>query len=106
MSRRALGCIIELLETVILAVLVFLGIQAFVAQPFRVQQDSMEPTVLPDQYALVDIFGAVPLGSITGRAWLRYWPPGALALLGGGPSRAGAATPSPAPSALTTGISP
>jgi signal peptidase I len=31
-----------------------LGIRPFVAQPFRVQQESMEPIVRPDQRMLAD----------------------------------------------------
>ena len=37
-----------------LTLVIFLGIQTFVAQPYKVQQISMENTVLPDQYVLVD----------------------------------------------------
>jgi signal peptidase I len=33
---------------------IFLGIQTFVAQPYRVEGASMEATVLPDQYVLID----------------------------------------------------
>jgi signal peptidase I len=33
---------------------IFLGIQTFVAQPFRVEGTSMETTVMPDQYVLID----------------------------------------------------
>jgi signal peptidase I len=53
-SRRRRGCLVELLQTLILTTVVFLGVQVFVAQPFRVEQQSMEPTVRPDQYVLVD----------------------------------------------------
>src|SRR4029077_4811704 len=35
-------------------VVIFFGIQAFIAQPYKVQQGSMENTLLPDQYVLVD----------------------------------------------------
>ena len=37
-----------------LTLVIFLGIQTFIAQPYKVQQVSMENTVLPDQYVLVD----------------------------------------------------
>ena len=53
-QRPALGCLFEVLETLVLTVLIFFGIQTFVAQPFKVQQESMENTLLPDQYVLVD----------------------------------------------------
>lgn len=54
MKRRSLGCILELLETLLLALIVFLAVQMFVAQPYQVQQESMENTLMPDQYVLVD----------------------------------------------------
>ncbi|MCI0582396.1 MAG: signal peptidase I [Chloroflexi bacterium] len=53
-QRPALGCAFEVLETLVLTVLIFFGIQSFVAQPFKVQQGSMETTLLEDQYVLVD----------------------------------------------------
>ena len=53
-QRPALGCAFEVLETLVLTVLIFFGIQTFVAQPFKVQQGSMETTLLPEQYVLVD----------------------------------------------------
>jgi len=37
-----------------LTVVIFLGIQTFVAQPYRVEGASMETTVMPDQYVLID----------------------------------------------------
>jgi len=53
-QRPALGCLFEVVETLVLTVLIFLGIQTFVAQPYKVQQGSMETTLMPDQYVLVD----------------------------------------------------
>ena len=53
-QRPAIGCLVEVLETLVLTVVIFFGIQAFVAQPFKVQQGSMENTLLPEQYVLVD----------------------------------------------------
>jgi signal peptidase I len=53
-SRRPLGCLIEVAETLILTIVIFWLIQTFVAQPYRVEQQSMEPTLEPDQYVLVD----------------------------------------------------
>jgi signal peptidase I len=53
-NRGALGCLLELLETLLVTVLVFVVIQMFVAQPYEVQQESMENTLLPGQYVLVD----------------------------------------------------
>ena len=55
MSRKpALGCLLEIVETLVLTLVIFWVIQSFVAQPFRVQQQSMERTLEPDQYVLVD----------------------------------------------------
>ena len=53
-QRPALGCLFEVVETLVLTVVIFLGIQTFVAQPYKVQQGSMENTLLPEQYVLVD----------------------------------------------------
>lgn len=53
-QRPALGCLFEVVETLVLTVIIFFGIQTFVAQPFKVQQGSMENTLLPEQYVLVD----------------------------------------------------
>ena len=53
-KRSARGCLVEVVETVVLTVLIFVGVQTFVAQPFKVEGGSMETTLLPDQYVLVD----------------------------------------------------
>ena len=52
--RRARGPALEIVETLVLTVLIFVGIQTFVAQPFEVRQSSMERTLLGGQYVLVD----------------------------------------------------
>ncbi len=54
MSKRPLGCLFEVVETLVLTLVIFLVIQNFIAQPYRVQQQSMEHTLEPDQYVLVD----------------------------------------------------
>ena len=55
MTRRpAIGCLLEIVETLVLTLLIFWVIQSFVAQPYRVEQQSMETTLEPDQYVLVD----------------------------------------------------
>jgi signal peptidase I len=53
-NRRTLGCLFELLETLLLTLVIFLVVQMFIAQPYQVQQPSMENTLMPDQYVLVD----------------------------------------------------
>jgi signal peptidase I len=50
----ALGCLVEIGQTLVLTLLLFFGIQAFVAQPFQVQQHSMERTFIENDYVLVD----------------------------------------------------
>jgi len=53
-KRTARGCLLEVVETLVLTVVIFLGIQTFVAQPFKVEGASMEMTVMPNQYVLID----------------------------------------------------
>jgi signal peptidase I len=55
-SKRspALRGALEIVETLVLTVVIFFVVHTFVAQPFRVEQGSMETTLLPDQYVLVD----------------------------------------------------
>ncbi|MEO5940732.1 MAG: signal peptidase I [Candidatus Limnocylindrales bacterium] len=53
-SRRALGCVLEVVETLVLTLVLFWVIQSFVAQPFQVQQVSMLDTIQDGQYVLVD----------------------------------------------------
>ena len=55
MTRRPrLGCLFEIVETLVLTLIIFLVIQTFVAQPYKVEQGSMEHSLEPDQYVLVD----------------------------------------------------
>jgi signal peptidase I len=53
-QRPALGCLFEIVETLVLTLIIFLVIQNFVAQPYQVKQQSMERTLEPGQYVLVD----------------------------------------------------
>jgi signal peptidase I len=52
--RPIFGCLLEIAETLVLTLIIFFVIQTFVAQPYKVQQQSMEHTLEPDQYVLVD----------------------------------------------------
>jgi len=54
MSKRYRGCLLEIVETVLLTVLIFFLVQHFVAQPYQILQVSMEHTLEPGQYVLVD----------------------------------------------------
>jgi signal peptidase I len=51
---RAFSGLIEVVTTVVLAIVLFFVIQTFVVQTFQVKMDSMEPTFQPDQHLLVD----------------------------------------------------
>ena len=51
---RAASWLIEILQTVALTLVLFFGIQWFVAQPFQVEQYSMERTFEQGDYVLVD----------------------------------------------------
>jgi len=53
-GRRGLGCAIEIVETLVLTLVIFFVVQTFVAQPFQVQQHSMERTFEEGDYVLVD----------------------------------------------------
>ena len=53
-KRPALGCLFEIVETLVLTLIIFFVIQTFIAQPYQIRQQSMETTLLPDQYVLVD----------------------------------------------------
>jgi signal peptidase I len=53
-SRPRFGYLLGIVETLVLTLVIFLVIQSFVAQPYQVQQRSMEHTLEPAQYVLVD----------------------------------------------------
>jgi len=53
-SKRPFGCLFEVIETLVLTAVIYLVINTFIASPYRVQQQSMEHTLEPDQYILVD----------------------------------------------------
>ena len=52
--RSTFGCLFEVVETLVLTLVIFFVIQTFVVQPFQVQMNSMERTLEPGQYVLVD----------------------------------------------------
>jgi signal peptidase I len=53
-ARSGTGWVIEIVETLVLTLVIFLVIQNFIAQPFEVRGSSMETTFLDGQYVLVD----------------------------------------------------
>lgn len=53
-NRKSAGCLLELLETFLVFLLVFVIVQLFVAEPFQVRDHAMDNTLAVDQYVLVD----------------------------------------------------
>jgi signal peptidase I len=53
-KQRARGWLLEAVEALVLTVVIFLVMQTFIAQPFKVEGSSMESTVMPGQYVLID----------------------------------------------------
>ena len=51
---RAVSAVVEIVTTVVLAVVLYVVIQTFVVQTYRVEQNSMENTLLPNQHLLID----------------------------------------------------
>ena len=52
--KSSQGCLVEVVETLVLTLIIFFVIQNVIAQPYQVQQNSMERTLEPGQYVLVD----------------------------------------------------
>ncbi|MFI5255611.1 MAG: signal peptidase I [Candidatus Limnocylindrales bacterium] len=74
MRKRPLGCLFEVVETLVLTLIIFLVIQNFVAQPYRIEQQSMEQTLEPGQYVLIDKLS--PHWADYGRGdIIVFWPP-------------------------------
>src|SRR5687767_12516080 len=53
-TRRSLGCLLEIVETLVPTLVIYPLIHNFIAQPFEVEQDSMVPTILEHEYILID----------------------------------------------------
>ena len=53
-ARRKRGCLVDLVETLLLTVVIFVGIQTFIAQPYKVEGSSMEATLQGNSYLLID----------------------------------------------------
>ena len=53
-ARRGLGCLLEIVETLVLTLVIYLLIHNFIAQPFEVEQRSMIPTIFENEYVLID----------------------------------------------------
>src|SRR5664280_3070353 len=82
-SRRPLGYLYTILETLLLTAIIFVVCETFVARPYCIQQQSMENTLEPDQCVLVDEltphFGTYSQGDIV----VFNPPPGWAQQLGG-----------------------
>jgi signal peptidase I len=65
---RALNAVVEIVTTIVLAVVLYVVIQTFVVQTYRVEMNSMETTLLPNQHLLIDKltphFGSYSRGDI------------------------------------------
>jgi signal peptidase I len=53
-ARRTLGCLLEIVETLVLTLVIYLLIHNFIAQPFEVEQESMVPTIVEHEYIRID----------------------------------------------------
>jgi signal peptidase I len=53
-ARRGLGCLLEIVETLVLTLVIYLLIHNFIAQPFEVELRSMTPTIVAGEYVLID----------------------------------------------------
>jgi signal peptidase I len=49
-----MGCLLEIVETLVLTLVIYLLIHNFIAQPFEVEQNSMVPTIQEHEYVLID----------------------------------------------------
>ena len=56
-SKSTAGSLLELVLIVVVALLLALGIQAFIVKPYRIPSSSMEPTLAIGQRVLVDRIG-------------------------------------------------
>jgi hypothetical protein len=50
MKSRWVGCLIEIVETIVLTLVIFFVVQHFVAQPYQILQQSMVPTLTQYEY--------------------------------------------------------
>ena len=75
-SKRPLGCLFEVVATLVLTIIIFLVIQNFVAQPYRIEQMSMEQTLEPGQYVLIDKLSPRWADYARGDVVV-FWPPDA-----------------------------
>jgi signal peptidase I len=87
MSRRPLGYLYAIVETLLLTAIIFLVLQTFVARPYCIQQQSMEHTLEPDQCILIDEltphFGSYTRGDIVVFNRARRRAPSRIATPGG-----------------------
>ena len=56
-SKKRTNSAIELVAIIVIAILLAVGIQAFIVKPYRIPSGSMEPTLIKGQRVLVDRIG-------------------------------------------------
>jgi signal peptidase I len=78
MNKRWRGCLIEVVETILLTVIIFFVVQHFVAQPYQIIGISMENTLSGDQMVLVDKISPVLTDYRRGDVIVFSPPPGHL----------------------------
>lgn len=74
-ARKSGALVREIVETVLLALLVFLAVRASV-QHYRVEGQSMDPTLVDGEFLLVNslIYSEVDIGKVGD--WVPFWDPG------------------------------
>lgn len=74
-TKRTSTAVREIVETILLALLVFLAVRASV-QHYRVEGQSMDPTLADGEFLLVNslVYAEVDLGKIGD--WVPFWDPG------------------------------
>lgn len=78
MNKRWLGCLVEIVETVLLTAVVFWVVQSFVVQPYAISGFSMENTLQNGQMVLVDKISPALTGYQRGNVIVFQSPPGYL----------------------------
>jgi signal peptidase I len=76
-SKSTTNSLIELAAIIVIAVLLALGIQAFLVKPYKIPSGSMEPTLIPGQRVLVNRIGMSINGPHIGEVVVFHPPQGA-----------------------------
>ncbi len=76
-SKSTTSSLFELAAIIVIAVLLALGIQAFLVKPYKIPSGSMEPTLIPGQRVLVNRIGMSINGPYVGEVVVFHPPKGA-----------------------------